>query len=319
PTKRDRSAKDDISMWETYILPRFRSVKLADLTSADVDGMHRTIGETKKIRANRVVEVLSKALNLARRWEWITKNVAEGTQMYPEHPRKRYASPTELTYVLEAIGNHPQQDSCDAIRLMILTGARKGEVFTTRWEDIDLDAGIWSKPSAHTKQNQDHIAPLSGSAIQLLKRRKETGEGQWVFPGRLSPDEHITDVKKTWDACRKAATLALWIENPSVASIINRLHADLKRSPTIEEIQARTKAQNLDLPKGSLDLRIHDLRHTYASMLASKKVPLQVVGALLGHTQAQTTLRYAHLYDDPLREATEFAATAIGDISRNGK
>ncbi|WP_050750670.1 site-specific integrase [Paramagnetospirillum magneticum] len=262
---------------------------------------------------------MSKALNLAKRWEWIAKNVAEGTQMYPEHPRKRYASPAELARVLEAIANHPQQDSCDAIRLLILTGARKGEVFTARWEDIDLDAGIWSKPSAHTKQNQEHIAPLSGTAIQLLKRRKETAAGQWVFPGRVSSDEHITDVKKTWDACRKAATLALWRESPSIAAIIDGLHADLKRAPTIEEIQAATKPQNEDLPKGSLDLRIHDLRHTYASMLASKKVPLQVVGALLGHTQAQTTLRYAHLYDDPLREATEFAATAISGIGDNRK
>jgi integrase len=56
------------------------------------------------------------------------------------------------------------------------------------------------------------------------------------------------------------------------------------------------------------DVRLHDLRHTYASILASDDVPLHVVGALLGHTQAQTTKRYAHLYDEPLRRATEAAA-----------
>jgi integrase len=95
---------------------------------------------------------------------------------------KPFAShPTQKA--LEAIASHPQQDSCDAIRLMTLTGARKGEVFTARWEDIDLEAGIWSKPSAHTK---DHIAPRSGTAVQLLKRRKETGAGQWVFACRWS-------------------------------------------------------------------------------------------------------------------------------------
>jgi integrase len=58
-------------------------------------------------------------------------------------------------------------------------------------------------------------------------------------------------------------------------------------------------------------LRIHDLRHSYASQLASAGVGLHVIGALLGHTQPQTTARYAHLFDDPLRQATERAGAII--------
>jgi integrase len=53
------------------------------------------------------------------------------------------------------------------------------------------------------------------------------------------------------------------------------------------------------------DLRIHDLRHSYASILVSAGLSLPVIGALLGHAQPSTTARYAHLFDDPLREATE--------------
>jgi integrase len=52
-------------------------------------------------------------------------------------------------------------------------------------------------------------------------------------------------------------------------------------------------------------LRIHDLRHSYASILASAGIGLHAIGALLGHTQPQTTHRYAHLFDDHLRQATE--------------
>lgn len=319
PTKRARSASDDASMWDTYILPKFRSTKLADLTSEDVDDLHRSIGATYKIRANRVIEVLSKALNLAVRWGWIEKNPAAGVQAYPEEQRKRYASPAEMGRVLEAMANHPEQDSVDAIRLIILTGARKSEVFQARWDTIDLDAGIWVKPAATTKQKRDHRVPLSGTAVELLRRRLEESDGSpWVFPGRRSPDKPMTDCKKTWESCREAATVALWREIPAVATLIDRLNADRKYPPTIEDIQAAATAAGLALPTGSLDLRIHDLRHTYASMLASKKVPLQVVGALLGHTQAQTTLRYAHLYDDPLREATEVAATAVNGVRGNG-
>ncbi len=51
------------------------------------------------------------------------------------------------------------------------------------------------------------------------------------------------------------------------------------------------------------NLRIHDLRHTFAAMLVSDGVSLPIIGALLGHTQMQTTMRYAHLMDNPLREA----------------
>lgn len=59
-------------------------------------------------------------------------------------------------------------------------------------------------------------------------------------------------------------------------------------------------------------VRIHDLRHTYASVLASSGFSLPIIGALLGHTQTQTTARYAHLLDEPLREAVGAAAKRIG-------
>jgi site-specific recombinase XerD len=56
---------------------------------------------------------------------------------------------------------------------------------------------------------------------------------------------------------------------------------------------------------------LHDLRHTYASVLASAGLSLPVIGALLGHATPVTTARYAHLFDDPLRAATERASAII--------
>jgi integrase len=56
---------------------------------------------------------------------------------------------------------------------------------------------------------------------------------------------------------------------------------------------------------GITEARMHDLRHTYASVLASAGLSLPVIGALLGHSQPATTARYSHLFDDPLRAATE--------------
>jgi integrase len=63
------------------------------------------------------------------------------------------------------------------------------------------------------------------------------------------------------------------------------------------------------------NVRIHDLRHSYASHLVSNGVSLQIVGKLLGHTQATTTMRYAHLQDETLRAATN----RFGEMFTNGK
>ncbi|MBE1237222.1 DUF4102 domain-containing protein [Phaeovibrio sulfidiphilus] len=67
PTKRARSAADDRSMWENYILPKFRSEKVRALTPQDIDALHAEIGSTKPMRANRVIEVFRKAVSSARR------------------------------------------------------------------------------------------------------------------------------------------------------------------------------------------------------------------------------------------------------------
>ena len=66
---------------------------------------------------------------------------------------------------------------------------------------------------------------------------------------------------------------------------------------------------------GLVGVRIHDLRHSFASVLASAGLSLPIIGQLLGHTQPQTTARYAHLLDDPLRAATE----RVGAIVAGGE
>jgi integrase len=154
------------------------------------------------------------------------------------------------------------------VRLLLLTGARRGEVLSATWDQFDLTAGIWTKPSSHTKQKKEHRVPLSAPARQLLAeiKAKNWKPSPYVFPGRAG-DGPMNEIKKSWAALCKATDLR--------------------------------------------GVRLHDLRHTYASVLASAGLSLPVIGALLGHTQPGTTARYAHLFDDPLRAATERAAAIV--------
>lgn len=311
PRKAARSAADDASMWKTYVLPKLGRLKLRDLSTSDVDALHRAISRLHQTRANRVIEVLRKGLTLAVRWGWIEQNVASGVQRNPERPRHRYLSDREIAYVSVAMDHCAEQLSADAIRLLMLTGARKGEVLAAEWSQFDLQAGVWTKPSHHTKQRREHRVPLSAPAQQLLLRlRSEARSETYVFPGRTG-NGPLQDVKRTWQAIKESATISIWRESAAVKPLLDALTAELDREPKFSEIAGLAKARNISLPTGVLEVRVHDLRHTYASILAGRGTSLALIGALLGHTQAQTTHRYAHLADDPLRKATEMVAEAI--------
>jgi len=273
PKKRPSSRRDDQAMIDQIILPRLGKMKVADVRHADIDRLHREVTKRAPYRANRCAALLSKMLSLAVKWEMRLDNPAKGIERNPEVKRTRYLAGDELARLTAALAEHPEQTSANVVRLLLLTGARRGEVLSATWDQFDLEAGVWIKPSAHTKQKTEHRVPLSGPAMQLLSDMHGEIGGSCLFPGK-SPDVPLTEIKHFWAAiCRKA---------------------NIK------------------------DCRIHDLRHTYASILASAGMSLPVIGALLGHTQPNTTARYSHLFDDPLRQATERVG-AVVTAAGNGK
>jgi integrase len=291
PRKAARAAADDQSMWQQIILPRLGSTKVDAVRHNDIDALHAEVGSSRPVRANRVVEVLRKAFNLAIRWGWRADNPASGVHRNHEEKRARYLSAAEILRLSEALAAHPERNSANAIRLLMLTGARRAEVLGARWDMFDLEAGVWVKPSAHTKQRKEHRVPLSAAAIELLKDGKARATSPYVFPG--ADGRPLTDIKRTWlTVCREAGLAERAPRRTRNGKVFHGKDGQL-------QMTWRTTA------------RIHDLRHTYASILASEGLSLPIIGALLGHTQPQTTARYAHLLDDPLRAATERAGALI--------
>jgi integrase len=264
--KKKRTEKGDRAMIRIHVRPRLGNRKVAAIGFGDVDRLHREISKSAPYQANRVLALLSKMFSLAIRWEMRADSPARGVERNPEERRYRYLSGDELQRLTEALAAHPSQSAANAVRLLLLTGARRGEVLSATWDQFDLAAGIWTKPSSHTKQKREHRVPLSAPARQLLAEIRNGSKSEYVFPGRdgVGP---MTEIKKSWASLCRAA--------------------------------------------GIDGVRLHDLRHTYASVLASAGLSLPVIGALLGHTQPGTTARYAHLFDDPLRAATERAAAIV--------
>jgi integrase len=268
PKKRPRTASEYGYLLQLHIEPHFgQHTKVADVRFEDIDALHRKITKTgSPYAANRTMAVLSKMFSLAIRWHMRETNPVKGIEKNREYHRRRYLSGDELVRLTKALAKHPDKKAADAIRLLLMTGARRGEVLSMRWGDVE--DGTWSKLPSSTKQKEHHQVPLSAPAQQLLAdiRKRQRPRADFVFPSHGATG-HRVELKKDWAALCKAA--------------------------------------------GIEGLRIHDLRHSYASQLVSGGASLPLIGALLGHSNPVTTARYAHLFSDPLRVATEKVGAVI--------
>lgn len=323
--KRPSSIREDEAMVLKIIKPRFGTVKIRDLRKREIRSLHNSMKETP-YRANRTLALLSKMFSFAIENDLCEINPCKGVKRYPEEKRTRWVQSHELPHLIEAInqlGAGGNVRTANAIRLLILTGARRGEVLKAKWDEVDLRNGVWTKPSAHTKQKKEHRLPLSAPALEILSRMKDENDGnKYLFPtdkkGRDGRplDQPLGDIKRSWETVRENATVLMWKGSTDAARLIEELSTDESPAPPIHKILSAAKSQGIELDRGLLNVRLHDLRHTYASHLVSSGLALPIVGQLLGHTQPATTARYAHLADDPLREATNRFGAMIDPTSK---
>jgi integrase len=274
PNKRPATAAAYKTTLRKYVRPYFGAhTKVADVQSTDIDTLHRKVTkEGGPYIANRMHSVVRRLFNLAIRWGMRTHNPAKGVERNTEYNRQRYLDSDELANLTAALAAHPDQQAANILRVLLMTGCRRGEALAMRWDSVDLAKGIWSKPPASTKQKRPHEVPLSAPVRQLL-------------------------------AGIRAAQLA---KNPALGEFVFPSHGE-----TGHRIELKYQWRDLCDAAGIRGLRMHDLRHSFASQLASGGASLPLIGALLGHTQAQTTQRYTHLFQDPQREAVERVGAII--------
>lgn len=269
PTRRPSTAGEYRRQAAQYILPRLGQHRVAAVKREDIAALHREIAKPHPYMANRVLALLSVMFNMAVEREMRADNPCARIPKAPEERRESFLSPDQIGRLAEALTTHPETISAAAIRFLMLTGARRNEALAAKWTEFDLTAGVWTKPSANTKQKRTHRVPLSGAAIAVLlemqaeaaRLRAEGTITPYVFPSAKRPAEALGEVRRTWASVCKTV--------------------------------------------GLTGIRLHDLRHSFASALVSGGVGLPTIGAMLGHSQPRTTARYAHLYDDTLRDAAE--------------
>jgi integrase len=227
-------------------------------------------------QANRLLTVLSKMFNLAVQQGWREDNPCRHVAKFKITRRHRYLSQDEIGALLAACEAYPDQLAANAVRLLLYTGARLNEVLKAEWSQFDLGAGLWEKPSAHTKTKITHRVYLAGPVLDLLENMREADPGgRYLFPGarihpvtgKIFPEHPRSDLKRPWTQISRAA--------------------------------------------GLRDARPHDLRRTAASLMASDGVDRQTIGRVLGHTQASTTDSYVGVFHEVQAEALRRAGDRI--------
>ncbi len=234
--------------------------------------------------ATRTVALLSSILSFAVARKMRADNPVIGVKKFKSRKSERFLSPAEIGRLgtaleaMEAEGVHPS--GLAIIRLLALTGARRDEIAGLKWSEVDFERGALRLEDSKTGQK---VLSLSPGAAAILSGVSAVHGSGFVFPaGKIRAKG---DVKGQRTGGNVGAG-----HYKGVAKVWSA---------------ARTRA-------GLADVRLHDLRHTFASFGAGGGFGLPVIGALLGHSNSATTARYAHLADDPVRKANDWIGGEIG-------
>jgi integrase len=295
-----RDARDRQRYVTARITPALGRLRLEDVRPTDVARLFEKISADNPTTANRVLALLRHMFNQAKApgWNYLppgTPNPTEGIKFNPEAPRSRYVTKAEMPTLITEIQAIDNLWHRVALWTYLLTGRRKAEVLRLRWTDFD--------PTEQTlrftlKGGAVKVMPISDFNAQLITGLPRLLGNPYIFCGKAHK-KPVADVRYHWDKIRGRVTskdLKVW------QSAVRAAEADNKPPPAKPEH---------DLANPFHDVRLHDLRHTLASWVVSSGKTLELVGAILGHTQAKTTKRYAHLMRDPVIGALNEHADAL--------
>lgn len=290
-TKKPSTLLRDRSRIDRHIKPLLGRRSVKSITRADVERLMQDVATGKtatdvktgfrgraivtggKGTARECVVLLGSIFTFAVNRGLRVDNPAWKVKKYKARKLERFLSPVELAQLGDALSIVQQEGenlfAVAAIRLLVLTGARKGEILTLKWEHVDSERACLRLPDSKTGAK---VILLGAAALEVLSEIPRVEGNPYVLPGLEG--RHFVGLQKTWERIRTRAGLE--------------------------------------------DVRLHDLRHSFASVAVAGGNSLYLIGKLLGHQQARTTERYAHIADDPLKAVADKTAGQIAAAMKGG-
>lgn len=273
--KKPASLRNDVRMIEAALRPAFGKKKVTSITRQQIRAYHAGL-ESKPYEANRQLALLSKVFSFAADdLEWIARgdHPVKGIKRFEEKKRKRYLSQAELARLGEALAR-----------------AEAGELD----RDISPYAVAMLRLLVTTGARHGEILSLRWDEVNFDRgcielADSKTGEKEIYLPPAAL--QILSDIPRQYG-------------NPYVI---------VGRKPGTSLVNIKNSWGVIRKAAGLDDVRLHDLRHSFASVGARAGMSLPVIGALLGHRETATTARYAHLSDDPLRAAADSIGQEIAD------
>jgi integrase len=263
--KNPERAADGTRWMFTKYLSAWENRRVSSIMPEDVLALHAKLGrENGPITANRTVAFVKRLVNWARDEMHYTGDnpVKRRFRMFKENSRERFLQSTELPRFFQALAIEPNRDLRDFVIIALMTGARRGDVLSMRWSEVDLTAQRWQVP-ASTKSGRSYSVELLEGVCAVLNQRRNDSE--WVFPsyGRTGhvtgfrhgwasfmkraglSDFHVHDLRRTLASAMAAANVSLPIisrtmghATPAVAAV----YARLSREPVRNAMETAVKA-----------------------------------------------------------------------------
>ncbi len=295
------SASSYRDLLERLALPELGKRKAEKVTTAEVQRLHTKLAHSP-YQANRLLRVLSSLFTFAGKAHVVPVgfNPCRGIEYFPEEGRERYLTTQELALIGEAI--------------------REAETVGLPYA-VD-ETKLTAKHAPKESNRRTIIGPHAAGSLRLLiftgARLREILHLKWGhvdFERGLLLLPTSKTGKKT--IVLNAPALAILNSLPRVgAYVIAGISAGSDDERPRSDLKKPWRA--ISKRAGLKGVRIHDLRHTHASIGAGAGLGLPIIGKLLGHTQSATTQRYAHLDNDPLKKAAEHIGTrlaaAMGEV-----
>jgi integrase len=275
-----RSWGTDHSMIVNHLAPKLGNLHMGNMSPPDVAVFVELMKSQKYAlgTCNRALVLLRYGFELAVRWKvpGIDSNpVKEIKNLKNDNRIERFLSNEQAASLLTAVKQSESNMLQYIVLFLIYTGARKREVLDAKWQDIDWDQKSWRIPK--TKSGKVRHVPLSKGALDVLTTLKSLLiVGQW---GKELTPQSFSEVQDRF----------IFMNTRTGNAYISFFYS---------WDAARIRA-------GLPDLRVHDLRHSFASFLVNAGRSLYEVQELLGHADIRTTSRYAHLSRERLIAAVE--------------